>query len=92
MTGPYDVRERARHLYQHPEEATHEDVRALVVMSEALREARQDYDGSWRLVLSVWQHEGPRVMVSQPYLSTDGIMDLGAALLARMGIKPKDAP
>lgn len=92
MTNVRDIRARAAHLYRHPEEATHDDIRALVVMSEALRECRVGDVRDRYVLLSVWGKDAKNkhVMVSDPLATDEEIMDIMAGMVRRMGLKPKE--
>ncbi len=92
--NPRDIRARAAHLYRHPEEATPDDIRALVVMSEALRECRAGDVRDRYVMLSVWAEDvkNQHIMISDPLATDEEIMDLMAGTVARMGLKPKEAP
>lgn len=94
MSNVRDIRARAAHLYRHPEEATHDDIRALVVMSEALRECRVGDIRDRYVMLSVWREDAKNqhIMVSDPLATDEEIRDIMAGLVLRMGLKPQEAP
>lgn len=89
-----NLRERAAHLYHHPEDATHDDIRALVVMSEALRDCRAGAVEDRYVVLSLWSKDGkaPELMISDALSTDEQVMDTAAGVLARLGLRTKEAP